>query len=91
MIIVSDGEMNPYELTEHGYDWEKRCAKPHTGLDCFRMLLKQYPHLIWLNPAKLPPSNSYWAQTHLFLHDMFPMYDLSEDGLMRGMKKLMAR
>ena len=91
VIIVSDGEMNPYELTEHGYDWEKRCAKPHTGLDCFRMLLKQYPHLIWLNPAKLPPSNSYWAQTHLFLHDMFPMYDLSKDGLMRGMKKLMAR
>ena len=39
----------------------------------------------------MPDKPDYWSQTHWKLGQMFPMYDLSAQGLEAGMKRLMTR
>ena len=90
VIIVGDAAMNPYELSGRQYNWGEG-TYGRSGLewlDCFR---KQYPHLIWLNPEPMPARRDFWTQTHYQLGHMFPMYDLSAEGLEQGMKRLMVR
>ena len=90
VILVGDAAMHPYELTEPRYDWSRREYGP-SGLACLERLQKRYPYLIWLNPEPMPDKPDYWSQTHWKLGKMFPMYDLSAQGLEAGMKRLMAR
>ena len=52
---------------------------------------RQYPYLVWLNPEPMPERPDYWGQTHWQLGHMFPMYDLTAEGLERAMKRLMNR
>ena len=82
--------MHPCELPEPGYDWNRREYGP-SGLACLERLQKRYPYLIWLNPEPMPAQPDYWGQTHWKLGHMFPMFDLSAEGLEAGMKRLMAR
>jgi len=88
VIIVGDAAMNPYELRNKRYNWDSREYGP-AGLDWLEKFRKQYPYLIWLNPEPLPKWEDYWTQTHLQLAKLFKMYDLSAEGLEKGMKKLM--
>ena len=91
VIIVSDAAMNPGELAQRRYDWRTRTYDELTGLDRLYSFKEQYPYLIWLNPEPLPQTRNYWSQTHLELAQIFHMYDLSVDGLEKGIKALMAR
>ena len=90
VIIVGDGAMSPYELREPRYDWEKR-TYGDSGLAWLERLRRHYPYLIWLNPEPMPARPDYWSQTHWQLAQIFHMYDLSAEGLERGMKRLMVR
>lgn len=90
VIIVGDAAMNPYELRERRYNWGEGTYGP-SGLEWLDKFRTQYPHLIWLNPEPMPASPSYWGQTHYQLGQIFPMYDLSAEGLETGMKRLMVR
>ncbi len=90
VIIVGDAAMNPYELRERHYDWERRSYGP-SGLEWLEGMKKQYPYLVWLNPEPMPKQPDYWGQTHWQLGQMFPMYDLTTEGLERAMKRLMSR
>ena len=90
VIIVGDAAMNPYELKEARYNWGEGTYGP-SGLDWLNKFRTQYPHLIWLNPEPMPASPTYWSQTHYQLGQLFPMFDLSAQGLETGMKRLMVR
>ena len=90
VIIVGDAAMNPYELRERQYNWTNDTYGP-SGLEWLQMFLKQYSHVIWLNPERLPESENFWTQTHLQLASLFPMYELSAEGLEQGMRRLMVR
>ena len=90
VIIVGDAAMNPYELREKRYNWGEGTYGP-SGLEWLDKFRTQYPHLIWLNPEPMPASPSYWGQTHYQLGQIFPMFDLSAEGLETGMKRLMVR
>ncbi|MCI8809516.1 MAG: VWA containing CoxE family protein [Oscillibacter sp.] len=90
VILVGDAAMNPYELRERHYDWNRGSYGP-SGLEWLERFQKQYPYLIWLNPEPMPERPTYWAQTHYQLGHMLPMFDLSAEGLEAGMKRLMAR
>ena len=90
VIIVGDGAMSPYELREPRYDWAKR-TYGDSGLAWFERLRRHYPYLIWLNPEPMPARPDYWSQTHWQLAQIFHMYDLSAEGLEKGMKRLMVR
>ncbi len=90
VLVVGDAAMSPYELREKHYDWEKRAYGP-SGLEWLERIKRQYPYLVWLNPEPMPERPDYWGQTHWQLGHMFPMYDLTAEGLERAMKRLMNR
>lgn len=90
VILVGDAAMNPYELRERQYDWQRGCYSA-SGLTWLETLKKHFPYLIWLNPEPLPSYSDFWSQTHLQLAKLFPMFDLSREGLEQGMKRLMAK
>ena len=90
VIIVGDAAMNPYELREKQFQWGKGTYAP-SGLEWLERFKKQYPYLIWLNPEPMPAKPDFWSQTHYQLGQIFQMYDLSAEGLEKGMKRLMVR
>ena len=90
VIIVGDAAMNPYELREKQFQWGKGTYAP-SGLEWLERFRKQYPYLIWLNPEPMPDQPTHWTQTHWQLAQIFKMYDLSAEGLEKGMKQLMVR
>lgn len=90
VIVVGDAAMHPYELREKRYNWAEQSYGP-SGLEWLERLRRQYPYLVWLNPEPMPSQPSYWSQTHWQLGRLFPMYDLSAEGLERAMGRLMAR
>ena len=90
VIIVGDAAMNPYELREKQFQWGKGTYAP-SGLEWLERFKKQYPYLICLNPEPMPAKPDYWSQTHYQLGQIFQMYDLSAEGLEKGMKRLMVR
>lgn len=90
VILVGDAAMNPYELLEPRYDWQRKTYGA-SGMDWLERLRKHYPYLIWLNPEPMPARPDYWSQTHWKLAQCFEMFDLSAQGLEQGMKRLMVR
>ena len=82
--------MHPYELTEPMYDWSTRSYGP-SGIRCLERLKNQFSHLIWLNPNPMPQRRDYWSQTHWDLGKVFPMYELTAEGLAAGMRRLMQK
>ena len=90
VIIVGDAAMNPYELREKRYNWGQGTYGP-SGLEWLDMFRRQYPHLVWLNPEPMPASPTYWGQTHYQLGQIFPMFQLTAEGLEQSMKRLMVR
>ncbi len=91
VILVGDAMMDPYELHGKNYDWRTRSFSENTGIDEFRLILKKYPHCVWLNPEPAPVRNGYWNQTHIELKGIFPMFHLSRDGIEQAMKVLMRK
>ena len=90
VIIVGDTAMNPYELREKQFDWRTR-RYGASGLEWLELLKKHFPYLIWMNPEPTPTQPGFWGQTHYQLSQMFPMFQLTAEGLETGMKRLMAR
>ena len=90
VIIVGDAAMNPYELREKQFDWRTQ-SYGSSGLEWLELLKKHFPYLIWMNPEPTPTQADFWAQTHYQLAQMFPMFELSAEGLEQGMKRLMAK
>ena len=90
VIIVGDAAMNPYELREKQFDWRTR-RYGASGLEWLELLKKHFPYLIWMNPEPTPTQPGFWGQTHYQLSQMFPMFQLTAEGLETGMKRLMAR
>lgn len=90
VIIVGDAAMSPYELREKQYQWGRGTYGP-SGLEWLERLRRHFPYLIWLNPEPMPSRPDYWTQTHWQLGQIFPMYQLTADGLEAGMRRLMVR
>ena len=90
VIIVGDASMSMQELLP-SYNWWKSDVPENSGLALLLDLKRRYPHLIWLHPQPSPAYSSYWTQTFELLEKHFDMYQLSIDGMTKGMKKLMVR
>ena len=90
VIIVGDASMSMQELLP-SYNWWKSDVPENSGLALLLALKRRYPHLIWLHPQPRPAYSSYWTQTFELLEKHFDMYQLSIDGMTKGMKKLLVR
>ncbi len=89
VIIVGDASMAPSELTMVGgaIDWSISNNEP--GIYWLQRIAAHFDHSIWLNPI---PSN-FWNRTTgsytiSLIRDIFPMYELTLEGLDMGIKKL---
>lgn len=92
VIIVGDASMAPTELTRPGgiIDWDLYNDRP--GLDWLNRLRRHFEYSVWLNPI---PRN-YWdwvdgAWTIRKIGEIFPMHELTVDGLERAILSLRSR
>ena len=90
VLVVGDAAMNPDELWQARYDWRQKTAAP-SGMEWLQRLRRHFPYLVWLNPEPTPTHPHFWGQTHLELAKLFPMYDLSAQGLETAVRRLMVK
>jgi uncharacterized protein with von Willebrand factor type A (vWA) domain len=88
LILVGDASMAPYELmaTDGSIYVDERSGKP--SIEQLRFLANTFPHCVWLNPV---PARM-WGYTHSIarIRQIFPMFELSIDGLEKAVQHLMA-
>ncbi|HBV89010.1 MAG TPA: VWA containing CoxE family protein [Desulfosporosinus sp.] len=92
IIIIGDAAMAPSELTmvDGNIFWDIGNDEP--GLTWLQRLARKFPYNIWLNPIP----EKYWERVHGYqtlkmVRSVFPMYELTLEGLDQGIKKLMVR
>ncbi len=89
LIIVGDASMAPYELmTADGsiYAFE-RSGRP--SVERLRLLAETFSHSVWLNPV--PQRNWDYTHTITVIRSIFPMFELSLEGLERAVSHLMQK
>jgi len=86
-IIVGDASMAPYELmaTDGSIHIEERSGRP--SYDRLQFIAKTFPHSVWINP-KLAEEWPY-TRTIQPIREIFPMYELTLDGLERAVTYMM--
>jgi uncharacterized protein with von Willebrand factor type A (vWA) domain len=88
-IIVGDASMAPYELmaTDGSIHIEERSGRP--SYDRLQFVAKTFPHSIWINPVSVWE----WPYTHsiLRIQEIFPMFELTLDGLEKAVTSLMRK
>jgi uncharacterized protein with von Willebrand factor type A (vWA) domain len=88
-IIVGDASMAPYELmaTDGSIHLEERSGKP--SIERLQFLAKCFPHAAWLNPV--PRRMWDYTRTITIIRQVFPMFELTLDGLEGAVTSLMAK
>jgi uncharacterized protein with von Willebrand factor type A (vWA) domain len=88
-IIVGDASMAPYELmaTDGSIHIEERSGRP--SYERLQFIAKTFPHSVWINP-KLAEEWPY-TRTIQPIREIFPMYELTLDGLERAVATMMHR
>lgn len=78
-IIVGDASMAPYELmaTDGSIHIEERSGRP--SYERLRSIAETFPHSVWINP-KMADEWPYTRTIHT-IREIFPMYELTLDGL----------
>jgi uncharacterized protein len=89
LILVGDASMAPYELmsTDGSIYAFERSGKP--SVERLRFLADNFEKCIWLNP--IPKRNWPYTRTISVIKDIFPMYELSLEGLEKGVHYLMQK
>jgi uncharacterized protein with von Willebrand factor type A (vWA) domain len=89
LIMVGDASMAPYELmsTDGSIHIEERTSKP--SLERLRQLTETFPHSVWLNPKGMHEWS--WTRTIGHIAKLFPMYELTLDGLEKAVGHLVAK
>ncbi|TKB08999.1 VWA domain-containing protein [Desulforhopalus sp. IMCC35007] len=86
-IIVGDASMAPYELmsTDGSIYAFERSGKP--SVEQLKYIAEYFRYSVWLNPI----SQQHWPYTHTIkvIGNIFPMFELSLDGLENAVKQLM--
>ena len=87
-FIIGDASMAPYELmaTDGSIHLEERSGKP--SIECLQFLARMFPHIVWLNPV--PARMWRHTRTISVIGEIFPMFELTLDGLEKAVSHLMA-
>ncbi|MFH2219713.1 MAG: hypothetical protein ABII68_08640 [Pseudomonadota bacterium] len=89
LIMVGDASMAPYELmaADGSIYIKERSGKP--SIEQLKFLAITFPHCVWLNPV----SADMWDYTKTIstIRQIFPMFELSIDGLEAAVGHLMAK
>jgi len=90
LIIVGDASMAPYELMNQNgaiYYMNQRYVQP--SIEYLQILAKTFRHSVWLNPV--PQADWDYTWTIKSIAKVFPMFELSLDGLEKAVRHLIAR
>ncbi len=89
LVVVGDASMAPYELmaTDGSIYIEERSGRP--SIDRLNMLGRLFRHSAWLNPT--PPRLWPMTRTIGIIAQIFPMFELTLDGLDRCVTHLMSK
>jgi uncharacterized protein with von Willebrand factor type A (vWA) domain len=89
LFIVGDASMAPYELmvADGSIHIEERSGTP--SIECLKFLADTFSHAVWLNP--MPEDMWNYTQTVKTIGRIFPMFELSIDGLEKAVHYLMAK
>jgi uncharacterized protein with von Willebrand factor type A (vWA) domain len=92
VIIVGDASMAPFELMREGgiIDWDLHNKRP--GIEWLKSIRRHFDYSVWLNPVP----TKYWdwmdgAFSIRTIGSIFPMEELTVEGLDRGIRKLKTR
>jgi len=92
LIVVGDAAMAPSELTARdGIIWWGY-GNEEPGIEWLRRLRRHFDHSVWLNT--IPESDwdhAYGSVTIRKVREVFPMFELTVDGLTAATRKLMVR
>lgn len=89
LVVVGDASMAPYELmaTDGSIHLEERSGKP--SVERLRQLTEFFPHSAWLNPKSIHEWG--WTRTIGHIANIFPMFELTLDGLDKAVSHLMSK
>jgi len=88
VILVGDAAMAPSELMDRFGEiyYYSRYQKP--GIARLKQVAQHFTHCVWLNPD--PPR--HWNQiTVITIRKLFPMFELTLDGLRQAVRKLVVK
>ncbi|NIS59578.1 MAG: hypothetical protein GTO13_02400 [Proteobacteria bacterium] len=88
-IMVGDASMAPYELmaADGSIHIEERSGKP--SYERLRSIAENFSHSIWVNPK--PAEDWPYTQTIGIIRDIFPMFELTLDGLEQAVTHMMRK
>ncbi|MBS3917247.1 MAG: hypothetical protein KG012_00020 [Deltaproteobacteria bacterium] len=88
-IIIGDASMAPYELlsTDGSIYVGERSGKP--SYMRLEFIAKTFPHSVWINPV--PPVEWAYTRTILHIQEIFPMFELTLDGLEKAVGHIMRK
>ena len=89
LIIVGDASMAPYELIHTNGAIYIDQVEVGTGLERLKYLAHIFRHSAWLNPQ--PEQDWRHTFTVGMIRQVFPMFELTLDGLEKAVQHLMAR
>ncbi len=93
LILVGDAAMAPSELNaRYGIIWWGQQANEEPGAEWLRRLRRHFDHSVWLNT--IPEHEWDWVYGHHTItqvRKIFPMYELTVDGLTAAVRSLMVR
>jgi hypothetical protein len=92
VIFVGDAAMAPSELYRRGGNAFVGLFNEETGITWLDRFDKRYKKKIWLNPIQRKNWEfAYGRETIEAIGKIFPMFDLTMDGLEKGIKRLLVR
>jgi len=88
-IIVGDASMAPYELmaTDGSIHVEERSGRP--SIERLKFIAETFKHSVWLNPV--PARDWNYTATIRYIREIFPMFELTLDGLEAAVTHLMKK
>ena len=89
LIFVGDASMAPYELMQAGGAIYIDQRESNASVNRLKFLAKTFRHAVWLNPV----SENQWRHTWTIdtIRQIFPMFELTLDGLEKAVQHLMAK
>jgi len=88
LILIGDASMAPYELMARDGSIYVHERSGMASIERLKFLADTFPHNVWLNPV----SERMWPYTRSInaISQIFPMFELTIDGLEQAVTRLMA-
>jgi hypothetical protein len=86
VAIVGDAGMHPSELLEAYGNIDPWRSSRTSGISWLQRIADHFERTVWINPDR----PVYWDKTHTVrvIRQLFPMFELTVDGVTQAMKAL---